>query len=97
VNFGVMLYYGDPAAGGYQSVRYTPLPTVGEFHHFAGTYRQSDPTHVEMNIYFDGQLVKSGVLPGILARTLTSTPLYLGSARGLSDFFPGILDEVSVY
>ncbi|MBK7997503.1 MAG: immunoglobulin domain-containing protein [Verrucomicrobia bacterium] len=97
VNFGLTMYYIDPSLGGFVSLAHNPLPTEGEYHHFAGTYRQLTATTVELNLYLDGQKVKTGQFPGVLANTVTETPLHIGSARGVSDFFRGEIDEVALY
>ncbi|MBI5387580.1 MAG: immunoglobulin domain-containing protein [Verrucomicrobia bacterium] len=100
-NWGFQLYYDDPLVdegGKFEISGCFPLPTPGVFHHFAGTYRQADAAHIELQTFVDGQLVKTAVLPGNLANTLNSTPLTIGSERGgVGDFFKGVIDEVCLY
>lgn len=96
VNFGLTLYFIDPGYG-FSELAYNPLPAIGSHHHFAGSYRQVTPTTVELAIFLDGQKVKTGLFNGVLANTVTATPLHIGSARGVSDFFRGEIDEVTIY
>jgi hypothetical protein len=52
----LQVYFLDPAYGSFQVSGYSPAPAAGVFHHVAATYRQADPTHVELKTYIDGQL-----------------------------------------
>jgi hypothetical protein len=71
----------------------TTLPSVGAWHHVAGTYDGS-----AMQLYIDGQLMESSVASGVV-RT-TTTPLGIGNklqTQYASDDFHGIIDEVRLY
>jgi hypothetical protein len=103
--YGVQLYYDDPTLmdgdfpGNLLEIStYFPLPSVGVFHHFAGTYRQVDATHIELKTYIDGVLIRTRTLLGNLAKTLNSAPVVIGSAAdSTSNVFKGVIDEVSLY
>ncbi len=116
---GFLLYYADnvtPERGGdFPTAQFNaaqslpvPMPAPGVFHHFAGTYKQTDATHVELKIYIDGNLAKSILIPGNLANTLNDDPLTIGASREYLtggppgqlvplEPFDGIIDEVSIY
>ncbi len=102
-NFGLILstvwgtewYYND---GGGFKISFSALPSAGMFHHLAASFRQSDPTHVELKTYLDGQLAQTDVLPGNLATTFNGSPMAIGSTRdGVEGFFHGVIDEVALY
>src|SRR6185503_8635811 len=87
--WGFQLYYNDPAVQGgdhpgniFEISSHYPLPTTGEFHHFAGTYRQVDPGHIQLITYLDGVAVRTRVFSGNLANTRNNMALAIGSARG---------------
>ncbi len=116
---GFLLYYADnvtPDRGGdFPTAQFNaaqslpaPMPAAGVFHHFAGTYKQTDATHVELKIYIDGRLARSILVPGNLANTLNDDPLTIGASREYLtggppgqlvplEPFVGIIDEVSIY
>jgi Concanavalin A-like lectin/glucanases superfamily/Immunoglobulin domain/Immunoglobulin I-set domain len=102
--YGVQLYYNDPNAFGgdyrfntHEISAYFPLPSLNEFHHIAGTYRQVDAEHVELKTYIDGRLVRARIFGGNLANTLNNHPLAIGAASGVCCYFQGIIDEVALY
>jgi hypothetical protein len=105
--FGLGVYFDDPDATGgddfdidgssLEASRLQPPPSVGEFHHFAGTYRQISATQLEVRMFVDGQLVKSRLLPGNLANTVNDIPVVIGASSTDGEFFQGILDEVTLY
>ncbi len=103
-NFG--LYYNDPTVSGqgddggdFEAIRAPlPYPTPDVFHHFAGTYKQVDSTHIELTIYIDGVNVRQATLLGNLANTLNNVPLTIGASNGTGhEKFTGVIDEVSLY
>lgn len=116
---GFLLYYADnvtPERGGdFPEAQFNaaqslpaPMPAAGVFHHFAGTYRQTDATHVELKIYIDGSLARSILIPGNLTNTLNDDPLTMGASREYLtggppgqlvplEPFQGVIDEVSIY
>jgi len=69
------------------------------FHHFAGTFRQVDATHIELKTYLDGALVQTRLFSGNLANTVNDMPLAIASARGGAGggAFRGVIDEISLY
>jgi hypothetical protein len=94
--WGLQLYYN--AGNGFQ-ISFSPMPSAGAFHHLVGTFRQVNPTQVELKTYVDGQLTQSSTLPGNLANTFNGTALAIGTDRdgaGGSNF-RGIIDEVAIY
>ena len=103
--WGFQLYYNDPNVFGgdyagnlFEISAYFPLPTPGVFHHFAGTFRQVDDGHIELNTFFDGELAQARTFEGRLANTVNDMALAIGSARGgVGEFFKGVIDEVSLY
>ena len=103
--YGIELYYNDPAVAdgdypgsGFEIATARPLPTAGVFHHFAGTYRQADSNHIELNAYVNGVLVRSATFLGSLARTMNAAPLSIGAeGAGSGAVFKGVIDEVSLY
>lgn len=103
--WGFQLYYNDPNVFGgdhpgniFEISSYYPLPTLREFHHFAGTFRQVDPTHIELKTYLDGALVQTRVFSGNLANTVNDMDVAIGNARGgAGTSFLGVIDEVSLY
>lgn len=103
--WGVQLYYNDPNVFGgdhpgniHEISSYYPLPTTGVFHHFAGTYRQVDATHIELKTYLDGVLVRTRVFSGNLANTVNDMAVAIGNAQGgAGTSFHGIIDEMSLY
>lgn len=103
ISSGLGLYYDDPDYSGYGDdhgtfeVLRVPSPTDGQFHHFAGTYRQVDPTHVELAIYLDGAPVRALVIPGNLGNTTNNVPVTFGTTTDQGERFLGDMDEVTVY
>jgi hypothetical protein len=103
--YGIEHYYndatvndGDYSESGFEISAYQPLPTVGVFHHYAGTYRQADSTHVELKTYVDGALVRTRTILGNLGRTVNNAPLSIGTeGAGAGAVFKGVIDEVSLY
>jgi subtilisin-like proprotein convertase family protein len=86
-----------PAVGGYERLRFPTAPRTNEFHHFAGTFRQVAPTQVELQIYLDGRLQATRVLPGVLRDTVNDAPLLIGATLDGVDGFNGLLDEITLY
>ena len=76
---------------------YAQSVTENEFHHYA--YVRSGSTH---KIFVDGELIKTTVFTGD-AGDSSSSPLTIGAIKddsspsGFSQFFGGLIDEVSVY
>lgn len=104
--YGLGLYYQDPTVNGgddwvygsvYETSRYLPVPIPNQFHHLAGTYKQIDPTQIEVKTYIDGQLVKTLILPGNFSNTLNNEPLTIGASLAWYELFYGFLDEVTLY
>ncbi len=97
VNSGTMfLYFLDPALSGYRGVT-CPAPSLGVFHHLAGTYRQVDANNVELKIYIDGQLAQTQVVAGNLARSVNNYVMTIGADNETGFFLTGIIDEVGIY
>lgn len=102
---GVQLYYNDPTVFGgdhpgnqFEIAAHFPLPSLEEFHHFAGTFRQVDATQIQLKMYIDGTVVESRIFSGNLARTMNQAPIAIGAARGgAGEYFKGVIDEVSLY
>jgi hypothetical protein len=100
--WGFQLYYDDPTVyqGNEFEISFSPLPTVGAWHHFAGTFRQADSSHVELRTYIDGRLVQSNALSGNLARCVNDQVVSIGVERDGplgGSFFRGLIDEVAIY
>ena len=103
--WGFQLYYNDPSVSGgdhpgniFEISSHYPLPTTGVFHHFAGTYRQVDPSHIELKTYLDGVLVRTRVFQGNLANTVNDMSIAIGNAfGGAGTSFRGVIDELSLY
>ena len=104
--FGLGLYYNDPTVADpnsddrnvFETIRLFPTPPTGQFHHFAGTYKQIDPTHVELKMYVDSALVRNEILLGNLANTLSTVDVVIGaSAPTGGERFRGLIDEVEIY
>ncbi len=99
-DWGFQVYYDDPTVAGLHQyeISFSGVPGAGIFHHFAGTFRQTDATHVEVRTYIDGQLIRADVLPGNLAATFNGDALAIGAARdGADGFFRGVIDEVALH
>jgi len=71
-DWGFQLYYSQ--GGGFR-ISFSEVPSPGVFHHLAGTYRQTDPSHVEMKTYLDGQLARTDTLAGNLSNTFNTDTL----------------------
>jgi hypothetical protein len=93
----LLVYYLDPQHGGYQALTYSGVPAAGGFHHLGTTFHQLPSDQLQLKAYIDGQLVQTATLPGTLARTVDSSPVYIGSSSPNGEFFKGIIDEVSIY
>src|SRR5689334_15837441 len=77
--WGFQLYYDDPTVGPSFEISATfPLPATDVFHHFAGTYRQVDPSQIELKTYLDGVLVRTEMLPGNLANAVNDMAVTIG-------------------
>ena len=63
---------------------------AGTTYHVVGTY-----DGVTQRLYLNGTQVASAALSG--PATVTTTPLFLGSWNGSSEFFNGTIDEAAVY
>ena len=104
---GLGVFYNDPAytspgnnsddAGEFETCRNPVVPSSNVFHHVAGTFTQIDATHVQIHDYLDGQLVRTKLLLGNLANTLSLNDVLIGTDASSGEFFTGILDEVSIY
>jgi hypothetical protein len=102
--YGVQLVYNDPTVFGgdhpgniHEIAAHFPLPSVNEFHHFAGSYRQADASHIELSMYLDGALVETRLFNGSLSRTVNNASITIGGSRGSCCFFQGVIDEISLY
>ncbi|HEY5912406.1 MAG TPA: LamG-like jellyroll fold domain-containing protein, partial [Verrucomicrobiae bacterium] len=93
----VQLYFLDPTCGSWQICDYSPVPAANVFHHIAGTYRQSDSTHVEVKLYIDGACVKTVTKPGNLANCQNDVPVTLGASYEGGEYLVGVIDEVAIY
>jgi hypothetical protein len=104
-DYGLSVYYNDPnvtggdyAFSGYEMSAYSPLPTIGEWHHLAATFRQLDSSNILAITYIDGVSVKSLQMPGNLGSAINQAGLTIGGARdGAGEFFSGHIDEVALY
>ena len=105
-SFGLSLAYNDPtvidpnsdAHNIFESIGLVPVPPINQFHHFAGTYKQIDSTHLELKMYIDGVLVRNKILLGNLANTLSSVDVTIGaSVPSGGERFRGLIDEVEIY
>jgi len=102
---GLSWWFNDPTTSsplsddgsGLELARLAEVPALGRFHHFAGTLKQVSDTQVELQMYLDGVLRRSKVLPGVLSNAVTGEPLLLGRLAPGDPAFEGDLDEVSVY
>jgi hypothetical protein len=93
-------YINDPVHGAYQSARYPTIPSAGQYHHAAGTFKQVDSGHVEIRAYLDGAPVSTARVTANLADALNAEPVTIGacnSSAGMTHFFRGIVDEVALY
>jgi hypothetical protein len=101
---GVNLYYDDPGVSGgdvpgnaLELETHFPIPTLNQFHHFAGTYRQADASHIELKMYIDGQVAEVRTFSGNLSNTVNRWPVTIGMVGGVCCPFKGVIDEVSLY
>jgi hypothetical protein len=97
---GLGAYINDPVHGAYQSARYPTIPSAGQYHHAAGTFKQVDSGHVEIRAYLDGAPVSTARVTANLADALNAEPVTIGacnSSAGMTHFFRGIVDEVALY
>jgi len=103
---GLGLYYDDSTVfdpnsddgNNFEIIRFNPLPATGQFHHFAGTYKQVSSTHVELKMYLNGSLVRSETLLGNLANALSNVPLVIGrTAPNGGERYIGLIDEVELF
>jgi hypothetical protein len=83
----------------FETIRKFPAPSANTFHHLAGIYAQTASRDtIELSIYVDGELTRSGRVKGNFSNTLNDGPLFLGiSTAGQADPFFGVLDEVAIY
>jgi hypothetical protein len=77
-------------AGVSNGVLVATAPSVGTWHHVAGTYNGSS-----MNLYIDGQIAAQQPASGVLA--ITSDGLAIGSNPSGTNGFSGTLDDVRIY
>ena len=102
---GLGVYYddlgaqdGDDTGSSFESSRYTPIPAPGVFHHLAATYWQISNNVVRLEMYLNGQNVRTRYIAGNLANTINTTPVTIGAtAQGAGEFFKGVIDEVTLY
>jgi len=100
--YGFDIYFNDFSVNDgdfgsdFEILAYSSLPTLNAFHHLAATFKQQDTDHVRLETYIDGVLVTNKTKLGNLARTINAAPFTIGSS-GPSQFFDGIIDEVSLY
>lgn len=109
--YGLGAYYDDPKVAyvgddgnEFEVVRVESAPP-SEWFHVAVTVQQGGGTAgptVEMNVYLDGQAMRSHRLPGSLQRSVNDVPLVLGAsatdeALTAHEALHGALDEVSIY
>jgi len=66
------------------------LLSAGDVHHLVGTYDGES-----MKVYLDGTVVASRAQSGPISHG--GNPLYLGRNDYADTFFPGVIDEVSIY
>lgn len=89
--------FSDDAVGGRELARITPAPAAGVFHHLAGTYRQASASQVELNLYLDGELRRSRLMPGVLGLLANDQPLRFGVTSPGAEGFRGVIDELTFY
>ncbi len=106
---GLGFWFDDPAvdgtggddfglASGLESVRIPlPLPSVGVFHHFVGTFKQISTGQVDGTVYLDGKLIKTKRIAGSLANTLSDAPLVIGSLSTNLAAYSVIMDEPTLF
>jgi hypothetical protein len=93
----LLVYFFDTQNGNYQDLIYNNVPAAGSFHHLAATFHQASSTQLQLRAFIDGQLVQSNSFSANLARTVDSSPVYIGSSSPGGEFFKGSIDEVSIY
>lgn len=102
---GIGITYHDPTDPSYPESgsddpnfldvsRYATLPTSGVFHHLAATLQQIAPDKIQIRTFYDGELVRTKVMPGNFTNTLNEEEVTIGSAYGGEDL---MMDEVSIY
>ncbi|HEY3760952.1 MAG TPA: S8 family serine peptidase [Verrucomicrobiae bacterium] len=105
---GVGITYYDPTDPGYPAnnsddpnyldvSRDQMVPTIGVYHHLAASLQQIASDSIQIKTYYDGQLVKTKVMPGNFVNTLNTLPLTIGATDPGGEFLNGMLDEVSLY
>lgn len=106
---GLGFWFDDPAVDGtggddlgspslFETVRLPlPLPSVGVFHHFVGTFKQITSGQVDGTVYLDGKLIKSRRLDGSLANTLNEAPLVIGSLATNLGPYSVVIDEPTLF
>lgn len=89
---GTLLTIGINSNGSYESN--TPITpsyfTDGAWHFVVGTY---DGT--QFKVYADGALLGTTAVSGAIGTN--ASPLYIGSSKGVSEFFSGKIDEVRIH
>lgn len=102
---GLDLWFDDPdlvapeseiTGTDYEGIR-VPAPSADVFHHLVGTFEQTAPETVTLQLYLDGDLVHAGEVTGSLARAVNQGPLLLGTTYPEFEGFNGTLDEVTLY
>ncbi|MDQ1317759.1 MAG: large repetitive protein, partial [Candidatus Poribacteria bacterium] len=85
----VIQFFDLPPACGDAGIK-GPSIQDGEWHYFTGTW-----DGINISLYIDGELGKSGGCDGTLKSSNTS--VYIGSRNGGERFLTGIVDEVRIY
>jgi subtilisin-like proprotein convertase family protein/endonuclease/exonuclease/phosphatase family metal-dependent hydrolase len=75
----------------------TAMSSTGTLHHVSASLEQINATQVRAKTYIDGVLKTTGTLSGNLANTTNNRPVVIGGDSPTTDFFKGIIDEVSIY
>ena len=83
---------GSDLPNGVEGVRLSPPPPVGVFHHLVATYRQINPTQVELALFLNGQRQRAKIIGGVLSNAVNPGPLWIGRTT-----FTGLMDEVTLY
>jgi hypothetical protein len=104
ISTGVGAYHNDPVVsnagddiGAYEACRAPQIPSTNEFHHLAATWNQVSSNEVQMQLFLDGQLLRSRTVAGSLARTLNGEIVTIAASAATAEYFKGIMDEVSLY
>lgn len=91
-NSGVFAGYRD-ANGSYHTINHAVNYADGSWHHLAVTYSENGNSHI-YRLYFDGERVetKDDSFAG-----MGTFKAHIGSYNGSSNYFTGVVDEVSIW